>query len=117
VHLSSERRGSIRFALTLEVNYAAADLRLPVKSGTGRTIDLSSSGLSFTAERPLPIGERLKVSIDWPVLLDGATKLQLALSGVVVRTNGTTVGLQIKRHQFRTRRVGLRAVPPEELAG
>jgi hypothetical protein len=112
MHLSAERRGSIRFALNLEVNYAASDRQVPAKRGTGRTIDLSSSGLSFRAEKPLPIGQKLKVSIDWPVLLDGATKLQLAVSGVVVRTNGTAVGLQIERHQFRTRRAGLKAVTP-----
>ena len=86
-----------------------------VKVGTGRTIDMSSSGLRFTVDRPLPIGQRIEVYIDWPPLLDREIKLQLAISGVVVRTNGTEVALQILRHDFRTRSVGQR--PAEASVG
>lgn len=112
--LSIERRASIRFALNLEVSYTVSDRRVPAKTGTGRTIDLSSSGLSFIAERPLVAGQELTASIDWPVLLGRATKLQLIMSGVVVRTAGTTAALRIERHEFRTRRVALKAVPPKK---
>jgi hypothetical protein len=110
----SERRDSIRFALTLEVKYTVSGVRGSEKAGTGRTVDLSSSGLNFITDRPLLNGQELTVSIDWPVLLGGATKLQLFLSGVVVRTNGTTAALRIERHEFRTRRLALKAVPPKE---
>ncbi|MGO9260814.1 MAG: PilZ domain-containing protein [Bryobacteraceae bacterium] len=114
---SAERRASTRYPLTLEVRYAVLDLFAPAQTGSGRTIDLSSSGLSFTADRPLRTGQKLDLSIDWPVLLDGGVQLQLTLSGVVVRTNGTATALQIHRHEFRTRRVGLKAAPPRESAG
>ncbi len=114
---SPERRASVRFALTLEVRYAFQGPLGPVETGSGRTIDLSSSGLSFTADKPLETGQKLDVSIDWPALLDGGVKLQLIVSGVVVRTDGTTTALQIRRHEFRTRRVGLKAVPLQESVG
>src|ERR1035441_8647378 len=78
-----ERRASARFALTLEARYAISGRRAPVETGSGRTIDLSSSGLSFTADRSLETGQKLDVSIDWPALLDGGVKLQLIVSGVV----------------------------------
>ena len=81
------------------------DHRLAARNGSGRTIDVSSAGLSFTADRPLLPGQHLEVSIDWPVLLDGAVRLHLIMSGDVVRTDGTTAALQIRRHEFRTRRV------------
>jgi hypothetical protein len=110
-----ERR--TRFPLTLEVRYIAVVRRAPVETGSGRTIDLSSSGLSFTADRPLLTGQRLDVSINWPVLLDGGVQLQLMMSGVVVRTNGTLTALRIERHEFRTRRGGLKAAPPREAFG
>jgi hypothetical protein len=114
---SPDRRASTRFPLTLEVRYAVSG-RLPsVQTGSGRTIDLSSSGLSFTADGPLLVGQTLDLCLDWPVLLDGAIRLQLMMSGEVVRTNGTMTALQIRRHEFRTRRVGLKAVPPLESAG
>ena len=108
-----ERRASTRFALALEVGYTVSDrrARVPAKTGTGRTVDVSSSGLSFTTDRHLLTGQRLKASIDWPVLLDGTTRLQLVLSGVVVRTDSTVVAVRIKRHEFRTRRVGPEAGP------
>jgi hypothetical protein len=85
--------------------------------GSGRTIDLSSSGLSFTADRPLQTGQKLDVYIDWPVLLDGGVQLQLIMSGVVVRTGGTATALQIERHEFRTRRGGLKGAPPQKSFG
>ena len=108
-----ERRASTRFPLTLDVRYAVSG----VETGSGRTIDLSSSGLSFTADRPLLTGQRLQVSIDWPVLLDGGVKIQLIISGVVVRTNGTATAVEIQQHEFKTRRVGLKVVRPKESIG
>ncbi len=114
---SLERRASARFALTLEARYTISGRRSPVETGSGRTIDLSSSGLSFTADRPLETGQKLDVSIDWPALLDGGVKLQLIVSGVVVRTDGTATALQIRRHEFRTRPVGLKVVQPQESVG
>jgi hypothetical protein len=85
--------------------------------GSGRTIDLSRSGLSFTADRALQAGQKLDVSIDWPVLLDGRVQLQLIMSGVVVRTSGTLTALRIQRHEFRTRPVGPRIAPLQESVG
>jgi hypothetical protein len=114
---SPERRASTRFAVTLDVSYTVLDRHLPMKTGSGRSIDLSSSGLSFTTNEPLLTGQKLDVAIAWPVLLDGAIKLQLVMSGVVVRTQGRVAVLQIKRHEFKTRRLELKSLPPEESAG
>jgi CheY-like chemotaxis protein len=111
---SDERRAGIRFPLNLEVRFAVSERRALVETGSGRTIDLSSSGLSFTADRPLLAGQKLEVSVDWPVLLEGGVGIQLIISGVVVRANGTATALEIKRYAFRTRRVGLGVVPPQE---
>ena len=112
-----ERRSSTRFPLTLALRFAVSGRRAPEEMGSGRTIDLSSSGLSFTADRLLFPGQRLDVSIDWPALLDGGVQLQLMISGMVVRTDGTVTALQIQRHEFKTRRVGLKAVPPQASGG
>jgi hypothetical protein len=104
---SAERRASHRFALALEVRYTVSGRGAPMETGSGSTIDLSSSGLSFSADRPMLIGQKLHLSIDWPALLDGGVQLQLIMSGVVVRTDGTATAVQIRRHEFRTRRMGL----------
>ena len=123
VHLANRLRHSAacragtRFPLSLEVRYAVSGRQTSLETGSGRTINLSSSGMSFTADGPLLIGQTLDLCLDWPVLLDGAIRLQLMMSGEVVRTNGTMTALQIRRHEFRTRRVGLKAVPLLESAG
>jgi hypothetical protein len=88
-----------------------------VETGSGCTIDMSSSGLSFTADRPLLIGQKLDLSIDWPARLDGDVQIQLVASGVVVRSNGAVTALRIERHEFRTRRAGSRVVPSLESVG
>ncbi len=100
---SPGRRASTRFPLAIEVRYALMGRREQRKTGSGQTIDLSSSGLSFTADRPLLTGQKLEVAIDWPVLLGGSVPLQLVMSGVVVRTSGTTTALKAQRHEFKTR--------------
>ena len=93
--------------MSLEVRYSVAGRRGPVETGLGRTIDMSSSGLSFTADTPLSIGQRLDMSIDWPARLDDDVQLQVVVSGVVVRTDGAVITLRIERHEFRTRRAVL----------
>jgi hypothetical protein len=113
----SDRRASVRFPVKLEVRYSVAGRPGPVENGSGCTIDMSSSGLSFTADRPLSIGQRLDLSIDWPVLLNGGVQLQLVASGVVVRSGGAVIALRIEQHEFRTRRAGLKVVPRHESVG
>lgn len=100
-----DRRSSTRFPLEMQLRYTTSKGDAPVEAGSGRTIDVSSSGLSFIPDRPLRPGQRLEVSIDWPVLLDGGVKLQLVICGVVVRTDGTAVALEIQHHEFKTRRI------------
>ena len=101
----SERRGAARFPLSLDLRYVASG-SFPVEKGFGRTIDLSSCGLSFTADRPLPPGLRLDIFIDWPAMLEGGVQLQLAVLGEIVRNDGLLAALKIERHEFRTRRAG-----------
>jgi hypothetical protein len=114
--LSSDRRSSVRVPVNLEVRYSVAGRRGPVETWSGQTIDVSGSGLSFTADRPPPIGQKLDLSINWPFQLDG-DQLQLVASGVVVRTSGAVTALRIERYEFRTRRAGLKVVPRRESVG
>jgi hypothetical protein len=109
--LNPDRRASVRVPVNLAVRYSVVGHRRPVETGSGRTIDMSTSGLSFTADRPLSIGQKLDLSIDWPVLLDGDVQLQMVASGVVVRTAGAVTALRMGRHEFRTRRAGPTLVP------
>lgn len=101
----NERRAAARYSVGLDLNYTIVNRGHTGESGRGHTIDLSSCGLSFIACDALLVGQKLDVSLSWPVLLDGKVELQLRMAGVIVRTDGTTVGMRIHRHEFRTRRV------------
>ena len=88
--------------MILDIHFTTLESYGPVKGGMGKTIDASSSGISFTADSPLLIGQRIKAYIDWPVMLNGSVKLQLAVSGVVVRTDGAKIAIRIEGHDFKT---------------
>jgi hypothetical protein len=109
----SERRVNVRFPLNLEVR-SVSHRRKSVETRFGKIIDISSSGLRFAAQGPLELGLKLDVAIDWPVLLDGRIQLQLILTGVVVWSSDTETALQIQHSDFKTRRVGLSAVLPQQ---
>ncbi len=110
----AERRASRRFPLTLEVRYAVSGRVAPVETGSGLSINLSSSGMSFMADRPLLPGQKLAIAIDWPVRLDGSVNLQLILSGLVIRSKGTVTAMEILRYEFKTRRIESKVTPLRE---
>jgi len=108
-----ERRASVRFPLTLDVRYSVSHRGAKVRTGSGQTIDLSSSGLRFAAGGPLEAGLKLNVAITWPVLLDGRIQLQLIVTGVVVWSSATETALKIEQHDFRTRSVRPKTRSPQ----
>jgi hypothetical protein len=71
-----------------------------LKTGNGRTVDLSSSGVRFVADARLRPGDRIEVGVDWPLLLHGDVPLRLRSVGIVVWARGNDVGLQFLRHEF-----------------
>jgi hypothetical protein len=108
---TSERRTRARYALALELSYAVLDLIRHGETGTGMTIDISSSALRFMAARPLTVGRQLEVSVRWPLLLHGAIPLQLVATGVVIRTSGRETVMQLEKHAFKTRGTGATVAP------
>jgi len=105
-----ERRASHRYPLGLDLYYTILSGHDRQITGTGHVIDVSSSGVRFTADRPLSIGLKAELAIRWPVVLEGDAQLQLILLGTIVRTDGDEVGIEVLRHQFRTCGRRLRAV-------
>ncbi len=79
------------------------------ETGAGRTTDLSSSGVRFTAQAPIALGQRVRLLVDWPALFDDRVQLQLVVEGIVVRSKGKATALQILQHAFKTRRPGLKS--------
>ena len=101
--MTTERRMKVRYPLELTVQYQTMGLQIPL-SGSGQTLNLSSSGMLITTEHELPEGCHLKVTVEWPTLLNGKTALQLVTTGKVVRKQNAALGITFDHYQFRTRK-------------
>ncbi len=101
--MSNERRQKARYPLQLAVQYQTLDKKTPV-SGVGRTTNFSSGGILIEAQHNVTEGSRLRVTIEWPSLLNGTTPLQLITTGRVVRCEETSLAVALERYQFRTMR-------------
>ena len=100
--ISGERRGDRRYALQLELKWKLVRRRRVLDTGTGHTLDLSSSGILLNAGRHLPQGLNLELSVSWPVLLHNVAPLQLSVSGRIVRSEGPLAAIHMVQHEFRT---------------
>lgn len=112
-----ERRACTRYPLGMELRYNVAGWPGPLATGLGRIVDFSSSGLRFLADKPLQSGTRIELSVDWPPVLDGGVRLQLVVSGTVVRTRGTETAVQLLHHEFRTRGAGQKLARAHHASG
>ena len=99
-----ERRSDRRYDLSLELRWKLIRRRRVLATGTGTTLDLSSGGILFETDRPVPNGGNLEVSIAWPARLHNVAPMQLVVSGRVVRGGGGKAAIRMIQHEFRTSR-------------
>jgi hypothetical protein len=98
----NERRSKSRFAIQRDVRYKFAEGGVVVASGLGQTIDISSGGVAFVAERSLTRGGLVELSISWPMLLDQNCPMRFIVFGRVLRCVGHKAVCTIDRYEFRT---------------
>ena len=101
-YTDEERRAKRRFPLPLEVTYKL--LRKGRQSGTGRILDMSSTGVRFTTNTALALGAAVELTVAWPALLNGAVSLKLILEGHVVRASDGEAAATVTRLEFYTHR-------------
>jgi hypothetical protein len=107
----TNRRGNDRFPIIRDLRYRVLGGRGNAGWGTGETLDISSTGILFRAETPLPPGKRLELSISWPAQLDGKCALKLVARCRVTRCKGTEVAVEMDKYEFRTQ--GTRGLLPQ----
>jgi hypothetical protein len=100
--IAGERRHDRRYEIQLDLRWRLIRRRRVLETGTGHTIDLSSGGVHFETDRPLPAGLNVELSIAWPAMLHNMAPLQLVVAGKIVRTNGRRTAIQKNQHEFRT---------------
>jgi hypothetical protein len=99
--LSGEERRSVqRVRLECRVRYETHSK--PVRAGEGRTIDMSSSGISFTTESGLEVSARITLFVAWPVPLEDDVPIELWAIGTLVWTKPTTAALRLENISFVT---------------
>ena len=97
-----ERRGKRRFVIEQEVRYKMLYGQRIAETGTGKTMNISSSGVWFSTENMLTTGMPVEISMNWPVLLNETCPMKLMIYGCVVRSNEKGAAVAIERYEFRT---------------
>jgi hypothetical protein len=97
-----ERRGADRFPMEREIRYKIVSKRLGHEQGSGKTINMSSSGLLFSTDGTLLPGKKVEVAVNWPAQLENRCALKLIARGRVVRTEKGRAAVEINQYEFRT---------------
>ena len=97
----ADRRCKDRFPIELEVRFFALDTE-PRWYASGRTVNISSSGILLTSSRVPAEGTDVQLMMEWPAPLDGRVPLQLVAIGSVVRLDASGFAVACVSYQFRT---------------
>ena len=85
-----------------EVKFRVLNKRGNDETGDGKTVNMSSSGLLFTASQMLLPGRRVEVAVNWPAQLNSKCALKFVARGRVVRFEEGQIAVEIHQHEFRT---------------
>ena len=99
----SDRRSSERISIVRDVQYRVLNDKVGEVSASGKTVNMSSSGILFTTEHLLLPGRRVEVAVSWPAQLDNKCALKLVARGRIVRFQEGMAALEILHHEFRTK--------------
>jgi hypothetical protein len=99
-----DRRSTNRMPIERDVRYKVLGAKKSIKeSGLGKTVNMSSGGVLFTTETPLPAGERVEIAVSWPAQLNDTLPLKLVAMGRLVRTEDAQAAIAVERYEFKTR--------------
>ena len=98
----SDQRLHRRYAISLDVQYKLRNNGEVTRFGTGKTSNISSSGIFFQTGGVLPTDGEIELLMKWPFFLDGDCPLKLVVQGRIVRSDANGTAVQALRHEFRT---------------
>src|SRR5580658_4989689 len=93
---------SRRFPMSYGLRYVTAPPAAE-RTGAGETVWMSRHEVAFLAKAPACVGDKVRIYIAWPVLLNGAVPLQLIVNAEIVQCSGPLSVAKLTRHEFRTR--------------
>jgi hypothetical protein len=95
---NTSRRFPMTYGLRYEMTPPAAE-----RTGAGETVWMSRNEVAFLAKGPACVGDKVRMYIAWPVLLNGAVPLQLIVNAEIVQCSGPLSVAKLTKHEFRTR--------------
>jgi hypothetical protein len=95
-----ERRANRRYDLEFDIRYAVKSGKRVVSTGAGKSLNLSSSGLLFTADTMLEAGSRMIAAVRWPATPGRDVPLVLVVSGRVAWSTSEHTAMTISAHTF-----------------
>jgi len=96
-----ERRQHARYGVRLAVHYHLSQKGSITRSGTGLTMNMSSSGVSFRCRRELPVGAHIEMVIDWPAKYGGVLAVDMLVTGFIVRSDSHHTAIRMTSRKFR----------------
>jgi hypothetical protein len=102
---TADRRTSDRFPIERELRYKAFTKKNGEEIGTGKTVNMSSTGILFTSEQLLLPGRRVELSISWPAQLNNKCALRMVARGRVVRFDDGKAAIEIQQYEFKTQAI------------
>jgi hypothetical protein len=72
-----------------------------LRSGSGLTLDISTTGISFRGRRPLPVGAHIELLVQWPAKYEDLYPVELQATGFVVRSDIGRTAVRITSRKFR----------------
>jgi len=88
----------MRYPVKLGLKFLIRSGKIHSISGTGTTVNISSTGMLFRASKRLDSGEKVVVAVDWPIA--DAKPMILLFQGYVVWMKGSQVGLAVSHYGF-----------------
>jgi len=110
------RREPRWFPIQQDVRYQCVKGSRISAVGVGKTLEISSSEVRFTTQQPLKKGQKVRLAMNWPAMLDNTCRMKLEIVGWIVRSERGEAAVKIERYEFRTRGTESVAIRPQPSA-
>jgi len=105
--MPQERRAAGRYAIERDLRWKLRSKKSREVPSSGRTVNISSSGVLFSTSALAVPGSIVEVAISWPVTVDGDVELQLIARGRLTRCQNGLAAVHFQQREFRARHAQL----------
>jgi len=96
------RRDHCRYNFATDLKYKVVRNGAVLYAGRGRTSDMSAAGISLKLDRVLDEGTHLELSLAWPGIYHGTTRVRLLILAQVTRSDEPGTAARVLHHHFQT---------------